>query len=46
MLKDNSEFKEVQLDKYGYWGIKAVFPSKHICEILSVEPKLENSFLR
>ena len=39
------EFKEVELEKYGTWGPRAVFCINHISEVLSMEPNLDYEFL-
>ena len=41
MKEDIEEFKKIQLEKYRWWGPKAVFSLQHIFEILSAESKLE-----
>ena len=43
MHKGGVEFKEVELEKYGHWGPRDVFFINHICEVVSVNSKLEDN---
>ena len=43
--KVGGDFKEVEFYKDGHWGPRAMFCINHICEVVIVDPKLDNSFV-